>query len=104
MVENEYAFFSLDDKVYSCLAEDFDNYSEEIDTLREFVESEDENLAVCECDDTQAVVDLVTDVISIETGEEFAYDIEGGEDEEEGVEEIIKENPEYSTHSDLENF
>ena len=102
--ENEYAFFSLDDKVYSCLAEDFDNYSEEIDTLREFVESEDENLAVCECDDTQAVVDLVTDVISIETGEEFAYDIEGGEDEEDGVEEIIKENPEYSAHSDLENF
>ena len=50
------------------------------------------------------MVDLVTDVISIETGEEFAYDIEGGEDEEEGVEEIIKENPEYSAHSDLENF
>lgn len=105
--ENDYAFFSLDDKVYSCLAEDFDNYSEEIDTLREFVESEDENLAVCDCDDTQSVVDLVTDVISIETGEEFVYDIENGEDEEdeeEDVEEIIKETPEYSAHSDLENF
>ena len=102
--ENEYAFFSLDDKVYSCLAEDFDSYSEEIESLREFVESGDENLAVCECDDTQAVVDLVTDVISIETGEEFVYDIEGGEDEEEDVEEVVDENPEYSAQKNLENF
>lgn len=99
---NEYAFFQLDGSVYSCLAEDFDEFSEEIESLREFVTSGNENLADCDASVTEEVVSLVTDIISTETGETFVYDIEGGENDD--VEEDIEENPEYSDDRDLGNF
>lgn len=96
--ENEYAFFTLEDQMYSCLAEDFDEYSEELETLEEFVDSDNENLASCSLDDVRGIVDLVTDIISIETGEDFEYEIEGDDEENEDVD----ENPEYREDLDIE--
>ena len=91
--DNSYAFFTIegDDNVYSCLSDDFEDNSQDIDSLNDFIASDDDNLTSCNRDDSEAIVDMAVNVITSETGETFDYDLEDPTGSEDEIEEPIEE-------------
>lgn len=90
---NDWAFFEFNNKVYSLQKDAFLDALDACDSSEEFgdfltdneeVESEDNDSA------TPKIINLLTDVISVETGEQFTFDEDEIEEDEDNVNESIK--------------
>ena len=97
--DNEYTFFTLYEDIYCALADDFEEKSQDIETLEDWTRlDEDEsdeaplcaNVEIAE-GDTQAWIDFVTDIIATETGDQVHFEADEVEDGEETEEEVIDE-------------
>lgn len=90
--DNVYTFFTMDDgNVYSCLNDDFEENSQDIDTLQDFVNSDNENLSSASAEDAESVVELITDTIATETGDSFDYEMSEPESDDDTISEPVDE-------------
>lgn len=96
---NDYTFFTLYEDIFCALTSDFDEYSQDKDSLEAWCTLEESdsdeaplsaNVEIAE-GDTQAWIDFVTDVIATETGDKVEFEAEEPEEDEQVVEEPVTE-------------
>lgn len=90
--DNDWAFFEFNNKIYSVQKDTFLDALDACDSSEEFgdfLSDNDEVESVKAEASTQELINLLTDVISVETGEQFSFD-DSSDKEDEDMNESIK--------------
>lgn len=91
--DNDWAFFEFNNKIYSVQKDTFLDALDACDSSEEFgdfLSDNDEVESVKAEASTQELINLLTDVISVETGEQFSFDDSSEQEEDEDMNESIK--------------
>jgi len=72
--DHDYTFFTHEDEVLLAETDAFEENSQELDTFHTWTDESDDIISRCDITDADAVVEMFTDVIKSETGEEFDYE------------------------------
>lgn len=91
--DNDWAFFEFNNNIYSVQKDTFLDALDACDSSEEFgdfLSDNDEVESVKAEASTQELINLLTDVISVETGEQFSFDDSSEQEEDEDMNESIK--------------
>ena len=91
--DNDWAFFEFNNKIYSVQKDTFLDALDACDSSEEFgdfLSDNDEVESVKAEASTQELINLLTDVISVETGEQFSFDDSSDKEDDEDMNESIK--------------